>query len=349
MIIRRKTRKIRLGSIYVGGDADISIQSMCNTRTEDIQSTVNQIKELVTAGCDIVRVAANTEEAAEAIRDIKSELLGVPLVADIHFDYRLAIKSIKSGADGIRINPGNIGSNDRVMEILNVASDYNVPIRIGINSGSLPESSDRSQSIVDRMISVAKSYIDLFLSAKFENIKVSLKSSNVMETIEVYERFSEIYDFPLHLGITEAGTTLSGAIKSSIGIGILLYKGIGDTIRVSLSSDPVEEVEVAKKILKYLGIRKGGVDVISCPTCGRANGDVIGIAYELEKRVRNIKRDIKVAVMGCEVNGPGEARMADIGVAFGKYDALLFRNGKVLRKISKDEVLEVLLEEIEKM
>jgi len=349
LIIRRKTRKIRLGSIYVGGDADISIQSMCNTRTEDIQSTVNQIKELVTAGCDIVRVAANTEEAAEAIRDIKSELLGVPLVADIHFDYRLAIKSIKSGADGIRINPGNIGSNDRVMEILNVASDYNVPIRIGINSGSLPESSDRSQSIVDRMISVAKSYIDLFLSAKFENIKVSLKSSNVMETIEVYERFSEIYDFPLHLGITEAGTTLSGAIKSSIGIGILLYKGIGDTIRVSLSSDPVEEVEVAKKILKYLGIRKGGVDVISCPTCGRANGDVIGIAYELEKRVRNIKRDIKVAVMGCEVNGPGEARMADIGVAFGKYDALLFRNGKVLRKISKDEVLEVLLEEIEKM
>ena len=349
MIIRRKTRKIRLGSIYVGGDADISIQSMCNTRTEDIQSTVNQIKGLMTAGCDIVRVAANTEEAAEAIRDIKSELLGVPLVADIHFDYRLAIKSIKSGADGIRINPGNIGSNDRVMEILNVASDYNVPIRIGINSGSLPESSDRSQSIVDRMISVAKSYIDLFLSAKFENIKVSLKSSNVMETIEVYERFSEIYDFPLHLGITEAGTTLSGAIKSSIGIGVLLYKGIGDTIRVSLSSDPVEEVEVAKKILKYLGIRKGGVDVISCPTCGRANGDVIGIAYELEKRVRNIKRDIKVAVMGCEVNGPGEARMADIGVAFGKYDALLFRNGKVLRKISKDEVLEVLLEEIEKM
>jgi (E)-4-hydroxy-3-methylbut-2-enyl-diphosphate synthase len=322
---------------------------MCNTRTEDIQSTVNQIKELVTAGCDIVRVAANTEEAAEAIRDIKSELLGVPLVADIHFDYRLAIKSIKSGADGIRINPGNIGSNDRVMEILNVASDYNVPIRIGINSGSLPESSDRSQSIVDRMLSVAKSYIDLFLSAKFENIKVSLKSSNVMETIEVYERFSEIYDFPLHLGITEAGTTLLGAIKSSIGIGVLLYKGIGDTIRVSLSSDPVEEVEVAKKILKYLGIRKGGVDVISCPTCGRANGDVIGVAYELEKRVRNIKRDIKVAVMGCEVNGPGEARMADIGVAFGKYDALLFRNGKVLRKISKDEVLEVLLEEIEKI
>jgi (E)-4-hydroxy-3-methylbut-2-enyl-diphosphate synthase len=322
---------------------------MCNTRTEDIQSTVNQIKELVTAGCDIVRVAANTEEAAEAIRDIKSELLGVPLVADIHFDYRLAIKSIKSGADGIRINPGNIGSNNRVMEILNVASDYNVPIRIGINSGSLPESSDRSQSIVDRMLSVAKSYIDLFLSAKFENIKVSLKSSNVMETIEVYERFSEIYDFPLHLGITEAGTALSGAIKSSIGIGVLLYKGIGDTIRVSLSSDPVEEVEVAKKILKYLGIRKGGVDVISCPTCGRTNGDVIGVAYELEKRVRNIKRDIKVAVMGCEVNGPGEARMADIGVAFGKYDALLFRNGKVLRKISKDEVLDVLLEEIEKM
>ena len=349
MIIRRKTRKIRLGSIYVGGDADISIQSMCNTRTEDIQSTVNQIKGLMTAGCDIVRVAANTEEAAEAIRDIKSELLGVPLVADIHFDYRLAIKSIKSGADGIRINPGNIGSNDRVIEILNVASDYNVPIRIGINSGSLPESSDRSQSIVDRMLSVAKSYIDLFLSAKFENIKVSLKSSNVMETIEVYERFSEIYDFPLHLGITEAGTALSGAIKSSIGIGVLLYKGIGDTIRVSLSSDPVEEVEVAKKILKYLGIRKGGVDVISCPTCGRANGDVIGVAYELEKRVRNIKRDIKVAVMGCEVNGPGEARMADIGVAFGKYDALLFRNGKVLRKISKDEVLDVLLEEIEKI
>jgi len=349
LIIRRKTRKIRLGSIYVGGDADISIQSMCNTRTEDIQSTVNQIKGLMTAGCDIVRVAANTEEAAEAIRDIKSELLGVPLVADIHFDYRLAIKSIKSGADGIRINPGNIGSNNRVMEILNVASDYNVPIRIGINSGSLPESSDRSQSIVDRMLSVAKSYIDLFLSAKFENIKVSLKSSNVMETIEVYERFSEIYDFPLHLGITEAGTALSGAIKSSIGIGVLLYKGIGDTIRVSLSSDPVEEVEVAKKILKYLGIRKGGVDVISCPTCGRTNGDVIGVAYELEKRVRNIKRDIKVAVMGCEVNGPGEARMADIGVAFGKYDALLFRNGKVLRKISKDEVLDVLLEEIEKM
>jgi len=349
LIIRRRTRLIRLGGVSIGGGADISIQSMCNTRTEDVSSTVNQIKGLMTAGCDIVRVAANTEEAAEAIRGIKSEIANVPLVADIHFDYRLAMKSIKNGADGIRINPGNIGSNDRVREILNVASDYNVPIRIGINSGSLPKAADRSVGIVDSMLTVVRSYIDLFTSSKFENIKVSLKSSNVMETIEVYERFSEIYDFPLHLGITEAGTTLSGAIKSSIGIGVLLYKGIGDTIRVSLSSDPVEEVEVAKKILKYLGIRKGGVDVISCPTCARTNGDVIGIAQELEKRVKNIKKDIKVAVMGCEVNGPGEARMADVGVAFGKYDALLFKNGNVLRKISKEEVLDVLLAEIEKI
>ena len=349
MIIRRRTRLIRLGGVSIGGGADISIQSMCNTRTEDVSSTVNQIKGLMTAGCDIVRVAANTEEAVEAIRGIKSEIANVPLVADIHFDYRLAMKSIKNGADGIRINPGNIGSNDRVREILNVASDYNVPIRIGINSGSLPKAADRSVGIVDSMLTVARSYIDLFTSSKFENIKVSLKSSNVMETIEVYERFSEIYDFPLHLGITEAGTILSGAIKSSIGIGVLLYKGIGDTIRVSLSSDPVEEVEVAKKILKYLGIREGGVDVISCPTCARTNGDVIGIAQELEKRVKNIKKDIKVAVMGCEVNGPGEARMADVGVAFGKYDALLFKNGNVLRKISKEEVLDVLLAEIEKI
>jgi len=349
LIIRRRTRLIRLGGVSIGGGADISIQSMCNTRTEDVSSTVNQIKGLMTAGCDIVRVAANTEEAVEAIRGIKSEIANVPLVADIHFDYRLAMKSIKNGADGIRINPGNIGSNDRVREILNVASDYNVPIRIGINSGSLPKAADRSVGIVDSMLTVARSYIDLFTSSKFENIKVSLKSSNVMETIEVYERFSEIYDFPLHLGITEAGTILSGAIKSSIGIGVLLYKGIGDTIRVSLSSDPVEEVEVAKKILKYLGIREGGVDVISCPTCARTNGDVIGIAQELEKRVKNIKKDIKVAVMGCEVNGPGEARMADVGVAFGKYDALLFKNGNVLRKISKEEVLDVLLAEIEKI
>ncbi len=347
MIIRRKTRQIKLGRILIGGDADISVQSMCNTRTENLEETLRQIKELVSAGCDIVRVAANNNDAAKAVGDIKKELPDVPLVADIHFDYRLALSSIKRGADGIRINPGNIGPKERVKEVIRAARDHNTVIRIGVNSGSLPHDSANVSSTTDAILLAAGRYIDLFSSLGYENIKVSLKSSNVLETIEVYQRFSEIYDFPLHLGITEAGTLLSGTVKSVLGIGILLFGGIGDTLRVSLSADPVYEVDVALKMLKALGLRRGGVDIISCPTCGRTNGDIIGISGELEKRVRNIGKDIKVAVMGCEVNGPGEAKMADIGIAFGKYDALLFKKGRILRKVLKEEVIDVLLKEIE--
>ncbi|MGC8927245.1 MAG: flavodoxin-dependent (E)-4-hydroxy-3-methylbut-2-enyl-diphosphate synthase [Myxococcota bacterium] len=348
-MIRRKTRKIRLGRVFIGGDSDISIQSMCNTRTEDIENTIPQIKELVSSGCDIVRVAANNEEAALSIKRIKAELPDVPLVADIHFDYRLAILSIKNGADGIRINPGNIGSNEKVKEIIKAASDNNSVIRIGVNSGSLPKELQSDYKIVDAMLYTAGKYIDLFSANNFGNIKLSLKSSSVMETIEVYERFSEIYDYPLHLGITEAGTLLSGTVKSVTGLGILLYQGIGDTIRVSLTAEPIYEVDVAKGMLKALGLRRGGVDIVSCPTCGRANGDVIGVASGIQKVVRDIKKDIKVAIMGCEVNGPGEARMADIGIAFGKYDVLLFKKGEIVKKIAKDEAVDVLISEIEKI
>ncbi|MCX7943760.1 MAG: flavodoxin-dependent (E)-4-hydroxy-3-methylbut-2-enyl-diphosphate synthase [Deltaproteobacteria bacterium] len=347
-MVRKKTRQIKLGKVLIGGDAKISVQSMCNTKTEDYESTIKQIRELVAAGCDIVRVAVNNDNAIEALKKIRYELRDVPLVADIHFDYRLAVKSILSGVDGIRINPGNIGSNERVKEIIKTARDYNTVIRIGINSGSLPSDiSNNSFSVVDAILTTSKRYIDLFLACGYENIKVSLKSSDVLETIEVYERFSESYDYPLHLGITEAGTLLSGAIKSSLGIGILLYKGIGDTIRVSLSAEPIYEVDVAKKILKALGLRRGGIDIISCPTCGRTNGDVIGISAELERRIQGIDKDIKVAIMGCEVNGPGEARSADLGVAFGKYDVIFFKNGKIIKKISKNEVIDILASEIQ--
>jgi (E)-4-hydroxy-3-methylbut-2-enyl-diphosphate synthase len=322
---------------------------MCNTRTEDIESTIKQIKELMSAGCDIVRVAANNEDAALSIRQIKNELMDVPIVADIHFDYRLAIISIENGADGVRINPGNIGSNEKVREIIRVAKDYNSVIRIGINSGSLPKEMQRGLSTVDAMLSTIVKYIDFFSANNFENIKVSLKSSSVMETIEANERFSAMYNYPLHLGITEAGTLLSGTAKSVAGLAALLYQGIGDTIRVSLSADPIYEVDVAKTLLKALGLRRGGIDIISCPTCGRTNGDVIAIASEIENRTRNISKEIKVAIMGCEVNGPGEARMADIGIAFGKYDVLLFKKGEIVKKIGKEEALEVLIDEIEKI
>lgn len=333
--------------MYIGGDAPISIQSMCNTKTEDVEETISQIKGLCAVGCEIIRVAANTEDAASAIRSIKRELPNVPLVADIHFDYRLAILSLKSGADGIRINPGNIGSDSRVREIVRVADDLGAAIRIGVNSGSLPKGIIKGGRLVDGVVYTASKYTDMIASMGFNNIKVSLKSSNVMETIEAYERFSEIYDLPLHLGVTESGTLLGGAIKSTLGIGILLYKGIGDTLRVSLSADPVYEVEVAKKILSSLGLRKKGVDIVSCPTCARSNGDVIGIAEQIERRMRGVDKEITVAVMGCEVNGPGEARHADIGIAFGRYDALFFKKGEIIRKVSKDEVLELLFSEID--
>ncbi len=348
MIIRKRTKKIRLGGIYIGGDSPISIQSMCNTKTEDIESTIKQIKELYSSGCDIVRVAANTESAANAISSFKKELPSVPIVADIHFDYRLAILSIRAGADGIRINPGNIGSEKKVREIVKAAKDCGVVIRVGVNSGSLPNEARQKygSNLVEGIVNTAGEYLDMITSTGFENLKVSLKSSNVMESIEAYERFSEKYDFPLHLGITEAGTLISGTVKSVLGIGILLYKGIGDTIRVSLSADPVYEVNVAKKMLSSLGLRKKGIDIISCPTCARTNGDIIKIAEEFEKRAGDLDKEITVAIMGCEVNGPGEARHADLGIAFGKYHALLFKKGEIVKKLSKDDVLDMLLSEL---
>jgi len=343
------TRKIRIGDRYIGGGEPILIQSMTNTRTQDKPATIEQIKRLEDAGCDIVRIAVPDMEAAEAVKDIKSKI-SIPLVADIHFDYRLAIQSIINGADKIRINPGNIGDNERVKKVIDAAKERDIPIRIGINSGSLEKEilEKYGSPTADALVESALKNVMLVEAMDFNDIVISIKSSDVLLTIDSYIKASKATNYPLHLGITEAGTLLAGSVKSSVGLGILLYNGIGDTIRVSLTGDPAEEIYAAKEILKSLKLLKEGIEIISCPTCGRTCVDLIRITEEVEKRIKGIevKKPMKVAIMGCAVNGPGEAKEADLGIAGGQGEFLLFLKGKTVRKIPQENVIEELLKEI---
>lgn len=343
------TRKIRIGNKYIGSGEPILIQSMTNTKTQDIAATVEQIKSLQEAGCDIVRIAVPDMEAAEAVKRIKREI-SIPLVVDIHFDYRLAIQSIKNGADKIRINPGNIGDKERVKQVVQAAKERDIPIRIGINSGSLEKDilNKYGHPTADALVESTINNIGLIESMNFNDIVISIKSSDVMLTVESYMKASKVTDYPLHLGITEAGTVLAGSIKSSVGLGILLYNGIGDTIRVSLTGDPVEEIYAAREILKSLKLMKSGIEIISCPTCGRTNVDLIRVVEEVEALTRGVKpkRPMKLAVMGCAVNGPGEAKEADLGIAGGRGEFLLFRKGEIIKKIPQENVIEELLKEI---
>jgi (E)-4-hydroxy-3-methylbut-2-enyl-diphosphate synthase len=347
---RRKTRQISVGGVKIGGDAPISVQSMTKTDTRDVDKTVAQIQCLREAGCEIVRVAIPDMLACERFGEIRKRA-ALPLVADVHFDHRLAIKAIERGADAIRINPGTIGGQRKLGNIVAKAKDRGIPIRIGINSGSLERDLLRKygRATPEAMVEGALRSIRFIEALDFHEIKVSLKSSDVVTTIEAYRLISREVDYPLHLGVTESGTLVSGTIKSSIGIGLLLYEGIGDTIRVSLTGDPVEEVRVGYGILRALGLRQRGPDIISCPTCGRCEIDLIPMADEVERRLRHLTDPIRVAVMGCVVNGPGEAREADVGIAGGRGGGLLFRGGKVLRKCSQGELIQSLMEEIEKM
>ncbi|NLL66966.1 MAG: flavodoxin-dependent (E)-4-hydroxy-3-methylbut-2-enyl-diphosphate synthase [Clostridiaceae bacterium] len=348
--MRRKTRKIRVGNVFIGGDAPITIQSMTNTKTSDIDSTVSQIQALANAGCDIVRVAVPDMEAAEAISGIK-ERISIPLVADIHFDYRLALKAMENGADKIRINPGNIGSVEHVKEVVQMAKAKEIPIRIGVNGGSLEKDLLKKYGHVcaEALVESALGHVKILEDLNFYNIVISIKSSDVKLSFKAHQMLSKSVDYPLHIGVTEAGTPYSGTIKSAVGIGAMLLSGIGDTIRVSLTGDPVLEIKAAKEILKACGLNKKGVVFVSCPTCGRTQINLIDIAQKVEEALEDIEKPIKVAVMGCVVNGPGEAREADIGIAGGKGSAVIFKKGEIIRKVSEDQIVEALLEEIKKM
>ncbi|MBN1847188.1 MAG: flavodoxin-dependent (E)-4-hydroxy-3-methylbut-2-enyl-diphosphate synthase [Deltaproteobacteria bacterium] len=347
---KRKSRQIFIGNIPIGGDAPIVVQSMTNTDTRDVTATVNQIRKLHEAGCEIVRLAVPDEEAVKAFEDIKKKVTP-PLIADIHFDHRLAVTVIKAGADGLRINPGNIGGRKAVEKVIQAARERDVAIRIGVNAGSLskPILKKYHHPTPEAMVESAMEHITLFEDMDYENIKISLKSSNVLNTIEAYERLSEKTDYPFHLGVTEAGTLISGTVKNAIGIGMLLYKGIGDTIRVSLSRDPVEEVKVGYEILRAVDLRHRGPEIISCPTCGRCEIDLFSIVEKVEQEIQWITSSPKIAIMGCVVNGPGEAREADIGVAGGRGQGVLFKKGKVIKKIPETELADVLIKEIRKM
>ncbi len=346
--MRRKTIKIYVGNVPVGGDSPISIQSMTKTDTRDVVATVAQIKRLEDVGCDIVRVAVPDMEAVEALGRIKKEI-NIPLIADIHFDWRLAIESIKRGIDGIRINPGNIGARWKIKEVVNALKERNIPVRIGVNAGSLEKDllEKYGHPTPEAIVESARRHIEILEDMDYRQIKVSLKSSSVLTTIEAYRLFSERFSYPLHIGISEAGPPPQGIVKSAVGLGILLNEGIGDTIRVSLSADPVLEVKVAKEILRSLGIRNEGVDIISCPTCGRCNIDIIGLSQKVEESLKEIRLPISVAVMGCAVNGPGEAKEADYGVAGGKDVGIIFKKGKVIKKVAREEILATLLRIIE--
>ncbi len=345
-IDRNRTRKIRCKDIFIGGDSPISIQSMTSTDTRNIKETVSQIKRLEEAGCEIVRVAIPDMEAAKAISEIKKKI-SIPLVADIHFDYRLAITSIEKGIDKLRINPGNIGDKERVKKVVSKAKEREIPIRIGVNAGSLEKSIIEKYGITPYgLVESAMNHIKILEELDYDKIIVSLKASDVKLTFDAYKLLSERVDYPLHIGITEAGTIWRGTIKSSIGIGSLLLMGIGDTLRVSLTGDPVEEVKVGREILQSLGIRKFGINFISCPTCGRCQIDLVKLATKLERELNHIESPITIAVMGCAVNGPGEAREADLGIAGGKNSALLFRKGEIIRKVHEAEIVDAVLEEI---
>ncbi|WP_296877463.1 flavodoxin-dependent (E)-4-hydroxy-3-methylbut-2-enyl-diphosphate synthase [Thomasclavelia sp.] len=344
---RENTRSIQVGNLTIGGNNNVIIQSMTNTKTQDVEATVAQINALAAVGWQLVRLAVLNNQDALAIKEIKNRV-SVPLVADIHFDYRLALQAIESGIDKIRINPGNIGSIDKVKQVVNACKEHHIPIRIGVNGGSLEKDilEKYGKPTAQGMIESAQKHIDILESLDFHDICISLKSSNTLLTIEAYQLASEIFPYPLHLGVTEAGTALGGTIKSSLGIGVLLYQGIGNTIRVSLSDDPVEEIKVAKTLLKELGLIKNVPTLVSCPTCGRIQYDLIPVAREIEEFLKTINADITVAIMGCAVNGPGEARHADIGIAGGVNEGLLIKKGEIIRKVKQSEMVEELKKEI---
>lgn len=346
-VVREQTKEIKIGDRFIGGKYPILIQSMTNTKTEDVKATVEQIHRLEKAGCEIIRCAVPTMEAAKAFSEIKKQI-SIPLIADIHFDYRLAIAAMEHGADKIRINPGNIGDNSRVQEVVNVAKERNIPIRIGVNSGSLEKHLvEKYQGVTaEGIVESALDKVKLIEDMGYDNLVVSIKSSDVMMCVRAHELIVDKIPYPLHVGITESGTVYSGNIKSSVGLGAILYQGIGNTIRVSLSGDPVEEIKTAKLVLKTLGLRKGGIEVVSCPTCGRTQIDLIGLANQVEQLVQDIPLDIKVAVMGCVVNGPGEAKEADIGIAGGKGEGLLIKKGEIVKKVPEDQLLDTLREEL---
>lgn len=344
---RKKTRRIYIGNVPVGDGAPVAVQSMAKTDTRDIKATVRQIKQLETAGCEIVRVAVPDIDSAKALGEIKKRIK-IPLIADIHFNYRLALEAISQGVDGLRINPGNIGAKWKVKEIVSAAKDKKIPIRIGVNAGSLPKDlvEKYGHPTPEAMVESAERHIEILEELDFYDIKVSLKASDVLKTVQAYRIFSKKYDYPLHVGITETGPVPEGVVKSSIGIGLLLLEGIGDTIRVSLTASPPEEVQVAYEILRVLGLRQFGVEIISCPTCGRCEIDIIKIVKQVKKALKNVKKPIKVAVMGCSVNGPGEAKEADFGIAGGKGQGVVFAKGKIVKTVKETELVSALIDHI---
>ena len=344
------SKKVKIGSLVIGGGESIKIQSMCNTPTSNTDATIGQILELERAGCEIIRVAVPDMESALAIEKIK-ENIHIPLVADIHFDHKLALKAMECGVDKVRINPGNIGDEAKVKAVVTMAKQKGVPIRIGVNSGSIEKEIllKYGHPTAEGMVESAKKHIDILNKYDFDDIVISLKASSVNLTIDAYRLMSQTYNYPLHLGVTEAGTFVGGAVKSAVGIGSLLKDGIGDTIRVSLTDDPVNEIIVAKEILKALDLRNSGARLVSCPTCGRTKVDLIGLANKVESYIQNIDMPITVAVMGCVVNGPGEAREADIGIAGGNGEGLIFKKGQIIKKVKEEELFEALCKEIENM
>ena len=346
--MRKQKRIVNIGGVKIGGDNPVAIQSMCNTDTRDVKATVNQIHELENAGCEIIRVAVPDMVAAKAVADIKKQI-HIPLVVDIHFDYRLALECMKNGADKVRINPGNIGDRDRVKQVVEMAKEREIPIRIGVNGGSLERELLQKYGGVtaDALVESAMGHVAILDELNFNNVVVSIKISDVPKMLCAYRKFNEISDIPLHIGVTESGTLKGGTVKSAVGIGALLAEGIGDTMRVSLTAKPVEEIYAAYDILKVLGMRKTGAEIVSCPTCGRTQLDLISIANEVEKRAANIDKPIKIAVMGCAVNGPGEAREADIGIAGGKGEGLIFKKGEIIKKVPQDSLVDELMKEIE--
>jgi (E)-4-hydroxy-3-methylbut-2-enyl-diphosphate synthase len=353
MIIRRKTRQIQVGKVTVGGDSPISVQSMTNTDTKNVEQTVAQICRLQAAGCDIARVAVLDDDAAMAIRAIQDKI-SIPLIADIHFDYRLAVAAMENGADGIRINPGNLGGEEKIALVVAAAKQHGVPIRVGVNSGSIEKDLLKKHGYptpanTEALIESALRNVRLVEKHGYHEIKISIKSADVLTTINSYQQLSKITDYPLHLGVTEAGGLIAGTVKSSVALGILLSKGIGDTLRISLTRDPVEEVRVGFELLRSLKIRERGPELISCPTCGRTRIDLFGLAEEVERSIQTMESPLKVAVMGCIVNGPGEARQADIGVAGGNGVGIIFKKGKIWKKVHEDDLLEIFMAELKKM